>query len=105
AIHVLAGGSVEPRVADDAGARRRLAGQQRRVARAGFGDAVALVAVVVDDAFAFEPREPAAQAAAPAVEEGAAELVDRDHDHEVRFLRWRRGGLSLLLLHRRAGAA
>src|SRR3546814_1620564 len=61
---VLARGrQVEIMIGDDAGVRRMVAGQDRRMAGAGFGRAMRLIARRKDDARS-EPRETAGEAAA-----------------------------------------
>jgi len=86
---------VEIIIGDDARVRRVVAGQDRRMAGAGFGRAMRLIARREDDT-RREPRETAGEAAAIFGKKVGRELVDRDHHHQ---LRGRRRGRNLL--HRR----
>ena len=89
------GRQVEIIIRDDAGVRRMVAGQDGRMAGAGFGRPMRLIARRKDDARS-EPREAAGEAAAIFGEKVGRKLVDRDHHHE-----FRRGGRCRNLLHRR----
>src|SRR3546814_15363914 len=63
--------------------RRMVAGQDRRMAGAGFGRAMRLIARRKDDARS-EPRETAGEAAAIFGEKVGRKLVDRDHHDQFR---------------------
>src|SRR3546814_3220199 len=81
---VLARGrQVEIMIGDDAGVRRMVAGQDRRMAGAGFGRAMRLIARREDDARS-EPRETAGEAAAIFGEKVGRKLVERDHHDQFR---------------------
>ena len=80
---------VEIIVGDDAGARRVAAGQDRRMAGAGFGGAMRLIARRKNHADC-EPREAAGEFAAIFGEQIGRQLVDRDHHDQLG--RRRRGG-------------
>jgi hypothetical protein len=82
---------IVPGVGDDPGARRVSAGEQRRVARAGFGRRVRLIAVGEDDAVR-QALEPAGEMRPIFGEQLGRELVDRDRDDQLRPRRRRRCG-------------
>ncbi len=73
---------IEPAVGNDAGRGRMHAGEDRRMARAGLGRGMALIAVGEGDTFG-EPGKPAGEAVAIAREEIGGELVDRYGDDEL----------------------
>ena len=72
---------VEPGVADDAGARRMIAGQDGRMAGAGLGRRVALIAVVKHSP-AGQPREATGEVRPVLVIKVGRELIDRDDDEQ-----------------------
>lgn len=80
---------VEIIVGDNAIARRMAAGQDRRMAGAGFGRAMRLITRGKDSA-RREPRKAAGELAAIFGEQVGRQLVDRDHHDQLG--RWRRGG-------------
>src|SRR5205085_9328856 len=74
---------IDPVVRDDPRARRMIAGEESRMARAGLGRGVALVAVAEHGA-RREAREAAGELRAIFVEEIRGELVDGDDDEKLR---------------------
>ena len=83
---------IGPAVGDDAGARGVHPGQDRRMARAGLGRGMALIARREHRAFQ-QPLEPAGEAVAIFGEQIGGELIDRDrHDQLGRRARRGRGG-------------
>jgi hypothetical protein len=83
AIDLVAGLGIEPLVGDDSGPARMLASEHCGVAGAGFGQAVGLIGVAVNDPFIDETFEPGFEAAAPLVKQRGAELVDGDENDEI----------------------
>ncbi len=93
AIDFLAGLAVDPVVGGDSGLGRMHARQNRRVAGAGLGQAVGLIAVDRHQPLVRHPAQAARVAAAVLVEQIGAELVHHDGDDQLRRRQGRNGGL------------
>ena len=83
AIAVDPGALVVPLVRDDPGRDRMPAARDHRMARAGFGHALRMKTVRIDDALR-QPGEPILKFAAARAEQIGRELVDRNQDHQLR---------------------
>jgi len=93
AIDFLAGLRVDPVVGGDAGLGRMQARQDRRVAGAGLGQAVGLIAVDRHQSLVRHPPQAAGVTAAILVEQIGAELVHHDGHNQLRRRQGRAGGL------------
>ena len=66
--------------------------KQDGMAGTGLGEGMLLKRVFKKHAFFFEPPEPAGKPGAITVHDFAREHVHRNHDDQIRPLRWRLGG-------------